>query len=42
MARSSHKLSAESLAQRVTKIALDQAVSNVTERAIRIAAAALL
>jgi hypothetical protein len=42
MARSSRKPSAESLAQRVTKVALEQAVSHVTERAIRIAAAALL
>ncbi len=33
---------AESLAKRVAKIGLEQAVSNLTERAIQIAAAALV
>ena len=42
MARSSPKPSADSLATRVAKIGLEQAVSNITERAIQIAAAALL
>jgi hypothetical protein len=41
MAPSARKPSAGSLTQRVAKIALEQAVSNITERAIRIAAAAL-
>jgi hypothetical protein len=42
MAPSPRKPSAESLAERVAKIGLEQAVSNITERAIRIAVAALL
>ncbi|MBV8097238.1 MAG: hypothetical protein JO110_29135 [Acetobacteraceae bacterium] len=42
MAPSSVKPSAQSLAKRVAKIGLEQAVSNITERAIQIAAAALL
>ena len=42
MAPSSRKPSAQGLAGRVAKIALEQAVSHVGERAIRIAAAALL
>ena len=42
MGPSSRKPSAESLAERVAKIGLEQAVSNITERAIKIAAAALL
>jgi hypothetical protein len=42
MAPSSRKPSAESLAKRVAKIGLEQAVSDLTERAIQIAAAALL
>jgi hypothetical protein len=42
MAPRSRKLSAESLATRVAKVGLEQAVSTITERAIQIAAAALL
>jgi hypothetical protein len=42
MTRSSRKPSADSLATRLAKIGLEQAVSNITERAIQIAAAALL
>ncbi len=42
MAPSSLKPSAENLATRVAKIGLEQAVSTITERAIQIAAAALL
>jgi hypothetical protein len=42
MGPSSLKPSAESLATRVAKIGLEQAVSTITERAIQIAAAALL
>jgi copper chaperone CopZ len=42
MGPSSRKPSAESLANRVAKIGLEQAVSNITERAIQIAAGALL
>jgi len=42
MAPSSRRPSAKSLARRVAKIGLEQAVSNITERAIQIAAAALL
>lgn len=42
MAPSARKPSAESLAKRVAKIGLEQAVSNITERALQIAAAALL
>ena len=42
MAPSARKPSAESLAEQVAKIGLEQAVSNITERAIKIAAAALL
>jgi hypothetical protein len=42
MAPSSHRPSAESLAERVAKIGMEQVVSHVTERAIKIAAAALL
>jgi hypothetical protein len=42
MAPRSGKPSAESLAERVAKIGMEQVVSHVTERAIRIAAAALL
>ena len=42
MAPSARKPSAESLAKEVAKIGLEQAVSNITERAIKIAAAALL
>jgi hypothetical protein len=42
MAPSFRKPSAESLAKRVAKIGLEQAVSNIAERAIQIAAAALL
>jgi hypothetical protein len=42
MAPSSRNPSAQGLAERIAKIALEQAVSHVGERAIRIAAAALL
>jgi len=42
MARNPRKPSADSLAMRVAKIGLEQTVSNITERAIQIAAAALL
>lgn len=42
MGPSSRTPSAESLARRVAKIGLEQAVSNITGRAIQIAAAALL
>ena len=42
MAPSPRKPSAENLADRVAKVALEQTVSHVAERAIRIAAAALL
>lgn len=42
MAPSARKPSAESLAERVVKIGLEQAVSNITEKAIKLAAAALL
>ena len=41
MAPSSRKPSADSLATRVAKVGLEQAVSNITERAIQIAVAAL-
>jgi Heavy metal associated domain 2 len=42
MAPSSRKLFADSIATRVAKVGLEQAVSTITERAIQIAAAALL
>ncbi|MFL5283141.1 MAG: HMA2 domain-containing protein [Rhodopila sp.] len=42
MAPDSRKPSAEGLARRVAKVGLEQAVSTITERAIQIAAAALL
>lgn len=42
MAPAPRRPSAESLATRVAKIGLEQAVSNITERAIQVAAAALL
>jgi|GEM_PF-4839270 len=42
MAHSARKPSAESLAARVAKIGLEQAVSNITGRALQIAAAAVL
>ncbi|HYZ21299.1 MAG TPA: hypothetical protein VE690_03995, partial [Rhodopila sp.] len=42
MAPSAGKPSADSLAKRVARIGLEQAVSNITDRAIQIAAAALL
>lgn len=42
MVPGSRKPTAEGLTKRVAKIAVEQAVSNITERAIRIAAAALI